>query len=339
MHKNTKWRKKEMKRKIVCGIILCLTLATAGCGKNSEEQQAANYYQNELGLDREDAEALSSALYGEDEEDEYISEEESEVTVVEPLPEFLNSEWYEQKVQIYDMIFSNDMYMTEADIRAAAEASAYNVELLEEFDGDGNIVLRTIMVDGISVAQVWKWNRDSLHFGDCVEYGLLDEGEYYRIDYGPVFMGDNWYDKATTEFADLGTRDDVLAYLAENSFVEVEESQAVYHVRKQSTSVGYYYEIETASVTPRDIPEGLEGIVDTPHYSTKGVQSTTLYRVHKLGETDQEVAARSWGVHHNHSGAHLNLVNCVIFEFDTDGTIKSVDWATDTVIIYGEQID
>ena len=114
-----------MKRKFVCGIFaLCLALSVTGCGKNSKEQQAAKYYQNELGLDKEDAEELARELYGEDDEEQNVNEEGSEGTVVEPLPEIVNSEWYDCKVQIYDMVFSDDMYLTDEDIRAAVAGSA-----------------------------------------------------------------------------------------------------------------------------------------------------------------------------------------------------------------------
>ena len=319
-----------MKRKFVCGIFaLCLALSVTGCGKNSKEQQAANYYQNELGLDKEDAEELARELYGEDDEEQNVNEEGSEGTVVEPLPELVNSEWFEEKVQIYDMIFSNNMYMTEADIRAAAAGSAYNVELSEDFDSDGSVVLRNIYVDGELVAQVWKQTRDSLNYGNCVKYGLIDDGEYYIINYGPEgYMENNWYDKGNTEFVDLGTRDDVLSYLAENDFAEVEQEQAVY------LDDPFMHTIEE-NIEPRDIPEGFEDIADTPHYFAKGAQSVTLYRVLKLGETDQEV---EWGAYSSYSGAHLNLVNSVTFEFNTDGTVASVFYRTAPSTVYGERL-
>lgn len=64
------------RRKFVCGMFaLCLALSVVGCGKGSEERQAADYYQNELGFDKEDAEELAHELYGEDEEEPSVTEE------------------------------------------------------------------------------------------------------------------------------------------------------------------------------------------------------------------------------------------------------------------------
>lgn len=312
-----------MKRKILCGFALCVALSVTGCGKDSKEQQAVNYYQNELGLDKEDAEELAHEIYGDDEEDTDTYEEESGEVSVEALPELINSEWYEEKVQIYDMIFSNDWYMTEEDIRAAAEGSSYDVELPEEFDQNGNIILRDIVIDGKTVAQVWIdsrgydliWNKEE----DMLLYGLIDAGEYYSISYGSVFMGDNWYDKASTEFVDLETRDDVLAYLSDNGFVEVEEAQATYaRVFKNSSSEG---------INPLKTPVEY---AYTPHYYSKGVQSVTFYRMLKLSETDQVIEELPY----IYDGADLNLVNCVSFEFDTNGTIKSISSTIMRVIVY-----
>lgn len=315
-----------MKRKLACGIAFCLALVLAGCGKGSEEQQAANYYQNELGMDKEDAEDLAHELYGKDEDEPSITEEGTGEIVVEPLPELLNSEWYEEKVQIYDMVFSNNLYMTEEDVRRIVGGSAYEVELTEGFDSDGNVVLKDLMVDGKRTAQLWANNRGSL-----AEYGLLDDGAYYSVGYGDVYMEDNWYDKSNTEFADLETRDDVLAYLAANGFVEVEEKQAVYYEGKNT--YGYY--TINKYIYPDKVPEGLEGITDTPHYFAKGAQNIMLYRVHKLGETDQTI---DYSRYAQCSGCHLNLVNAVIFQFDTDGTVLSVTWGTNYSIVYGERI-
>lgn len=319
-----------MKRKFVCGItVLCLALSVAGCGKNSEEQQAANYYQNELGLDKEEADELAHELYGNDDEDTDIidgsnlSDGQMGKIVVEPLPELLNSEWYEEKVQIYDMIFSNDWYMTEEDIRAAAEGSAYDVELSEDFDSNGNIVLRNIMINGETVAQVWKdsrgydllWNRET----DLLLYGLIDAGEYYSISYG-FGNNDNKYDKDTTEFADLETRDDVLAYLADNGFVEVEEAQATYaSIFDNTTSFG--------KINPLRTPVEY---ADTPHYYSRGVQSITFYRIHRLSETDQTIEERPY----LYDGAYLNLVNRVTFEFDTNGIIASLSYGIRRFIVF-----
>lgn len=135
-----------MRRKIVCGIILCLTLVVAGCGK-SQEEQASSYYQNELGMTEDEANELASELYGGDNEPDNVEEEEGPI-VVEPLPELVSSQWYEGKIQVYDMVFHNDLSMTIDDIREIAEASEYDVEIKEDFDGYGNVIIRYIVVNG-----------------------------------------------------------------------------------------------------------------------------------------------------------------------------------------------
>lgn len=316
-----------MKKKLVCGMFtLCLALSMAGCGKSSEERQAANYYQNELGLDKEDAEELAHEIYGEDEEETSVTEEVPEEIVVEPLPEFVNSEWYDGKVQIYDMVFSSDYCMTEEDIRKIVEGSAYDVELTETFDENGEVCLSGLMVNGNLEAQFWKSNRSLTDLG---KYGWFNDGDYYAITYG--FRDSTcWYNKASVEFKNFQTRDDVLAYLAENGFDEVEEEQATY---------AEIFENARNMIYPDETPVEY---ADVPHYYCKGAQSITFFRVHKLGETDQEIEyIKGFYETHHYSGAHLNSVNYATFEFDTDGTIVSREYSEINLefMVMGEQID
>lgn len=326
-----------MKRKFVCGIFaVCLALSVAGCGKESEEQQAANYYQNELGLDREDAEDLAHELYGEDEDEEGeaagqagdATEQSSEEKEVEPLPELVNSEWYEQKVQIYDMVF--DTYMTAEDIRKIVEGSAYDVELVDAFDSDGNVVPGHLEMDGIWIASFngGPWVPEA-----AIEYGLANEEDYseynsgsktydnpnlFRVQYGNSFMGKNWYDKATLELEGLKTRDDVLAYLSEAGFVEVEKEQRPYAPGSKDR------------ITTQDVLQPAE-FADVPHYYCEGVQEITFYRPYKLSETDQAVEYN----YKHYSGACLYLVNYMTFTFDTDGTMKNGNIDSGGNISYG----
>lgn len=301
------------KRNFVCGVALCLALSVAGCGKSSEEQQAVNYYQDELGLDREEAEELAHDIYGEDEEEPSVTEETPEEIVVEPLPELVNSEWYERKLQIYDMVFDNYEDITEEDIRKTVEGSSYDVELEEGFDENGEICIKSLMLDGKRLAQIWKrnWTSDD----DLVKYGLRNEGYSYWIGYGPAYEESIWYDKASVEFKDFQTRDDVLAYLTENGFVEVEKEQATYAGFKTLYGMGKVY--------PDERPVEY---ADVPHYYCNGVQSITLFRSHKLGETDHVFEVVAYPTHY-YSGAHLNVVNYATFEFDTDGTIVSREFS------------
>lgn len=318
------------KQIFVCGIALCLALSMVGCGKSPEERQAANYYQNELGLDKEEAESLAHEIYGEDEEEPGAVEEGPAETVVEPLPELVNSEWFDRKVQIYDMVFTNDYSMTEEDIRKIVDGSAYNIELTEGFDKNGEVCLENLKVDGKIIAQLWKWNYDS--DSNAAKYGLPNVGDCYRIGYGRVYMENNWYDKIAIEFKNLKTRNDLLAYLSENGFIEVEKEHATYAEGSWVISSFFDDPVEYA---------------DTPHYYCNGVQSITFFRIHKLGETDQEMTG-SYNL--RYSGAHLNLVNSITVEFNTDGTIdlstnneirdySGLDASTWEVEIMGEQID
>lgn len=287
------------KRRFVCGIALCLALSVAGCGKSSEEKQAAKYYQDELGLDKKDAESLAHEVYGKDEEDPGVPEGGSQKSEVEPLPELVNSEWYDLKLQLYDMIFDLDQCycMTEEDIRKIVEESAYDVELQEGFDENGEVRLQDLKVNGEHVAQLQKGNPN--HYLDLGEYEWFDDGDYYRV--ACLYDTPGRYDKASIEFENLKTRDDVLAYLAENGFVEVEKNQSPYAYESVSSSRG--------AILPNEF-------TDAPHYYCKGAQSITFYRIHKLDETDEVIDGR-------YSGAHLNLVNCVTFIFNTDGTIDA----------------
>lgn len=329
-----------MKRKFVCGIVICLALSVAGCGKNSEEQQAANYYQNELGLDKEEAEELAHELYGNDDEDTDIEEESGE-TVVEPLPELLESEWYEMKVQVYDMIFSNDMFMTAEDVRRIVEASEYEVEIVEGFDSDGNVVIDSIKMDGQSIVDFNVQTRGFASRGetnDMVAYGMLEEGEFYMVVF---YAQDYGYDKESTEFADLATRDDVLAYLSANGIAEASEEQALYEDSASKYS-GHF--INMSAVSSFDCDNIYPGESDTTyayvdHYTTHGAQSITLYRVHELGETDQVMEHEGYYHHETYDGAVLNVVNCVVFEFNADGTVSDEKWGIKKFIVMGEELE
>lgn len=315
------------KRRFVCGIALCLALSVAGCGKSSEEKQAAKYYQDELGLDKKDAESLAHEVYGKDEEDPGTSvpDEGSQKSEVEPLPELVNSEWYDRKVQILDMVFTRDEYLTEEEIRKIVEGSAYDVELTETFDENGEVCLEAIMLDGEEIVYLFKESRPDVY----VRTGLFEDGDYY------IFIRDeNFYDKGVMEVEalDFKTRDDVLAYLSENGFVEVEEAQAPYKNAELENDQWRY----VLSDTP-----GVE-FVDMPHYYSKGAQSITFYRVHKLYENDQEVEiadrwlANRWN---RYSGCHLNIYQLVYIDFNTDGTIAEMGtWVSECVIL-GEKIN
>ena len=294
-----------MKRKFVCGIVLCLAFALAGCG-NSKEKQAVNYYQNELGLDREDAEELANELYGDDDEDDYIADAEPAEVVVEPLPEFLNSEWYDEKIQIYDMVFSNNWSMTAEDVRKIVDGSEYNAELTETFDKNGEVCLEYLMVDGKVVSEFTHCYNEYIYsvYDDFVKSGLVDGGDYYIVQRFIAGNENVCYDKASVEFADLETRDDVLAYLAANGFVEVETYQAC-----GTTDFAIF------------IPESSNAeFADTPHYTSNGAQSITLSRMRTISETDEDVPYNTM----RYSGGHLNLVDGVKFDFNTDGTINRI---------------
>ena len=311
-------------RKFACGMLaLCLALSVAGCGKSSEEKQAANYYQKELGLDKDEAEELAHELYGRDEDDgkeePSVTDEVQEEIVVEPLPELVNSEWYDRKVQLYDMVFTLDEYLTEEVIRKTVEGSAYDVELVEDFDKNGNVCLNSIMLDGEYIALFQKQNRP----GGYVSVGLFEAGDYYNFNVC-VSAENNFYDKEIMEVEalDFKMRENVLAYLAENGFVEVEEKQAPY--------INMNYIASDRYVSPDG--QGAE-FVDVPHYYCKGAQRISFFRIHKLNEIDQEIEYQF----KNYSGCHLNLFEHVSIEFNTDGTISSIVSSTSTCLILEEK--
>lgn len=324
-----------MKRKFVCGmLVLCLALSMAGCGKGSEEQQAVNYYQNELGLDKEDAEELAHELYGKDEEDTKekpgVTEAPKE-TVVEPLPELVNSEWYEEKVQIYDMVFTNGWRTSaddatkivagssEEDIRKVVAGSSYNVELEEGFDKNGELCLTGIKVDGKKVAG-FEISKDKSDYQKYIGFGFYGNENCYRIV--PLLTyedkGQSWFDKGFADFSGFKTREDVLAYLSDNGFVEVDEEQACYWRNASNDQLDSKYDNEYA---------------DTAHYFCKGVQYIRLYKILKLYETDQEIEDPYLGFHRYYSGVRLNLVEDTVFDFNPDGTIMNYTVFTPNVII------
>ena len=312
-----------MKRKFVCGIALCLALAMAGCGKSSEEQQTTNSYRNESDLAKEDTGELVDDNYSNSEEESDITGEDNEETGVEPLPELVNSEWYDCKLQIYDMVFTDyPLHMTEEDIRKIVDGSAYNVELKEkEPDEHGNIYL-DLTVDGELVTSFFKlYYNDSYPNNDAInlkKFGLPDYGEYYRLSNRAYEYDNNcWHNKASIEFKNLKTRDDVLSFLDENGFVEIEREQAIYFTFHDDI----FYPGET-------------DFTDVPHYYCAGTDQIAAFRIYKYSETDEEI----WSEGHYYSGAHWNIVAYVGFYFEADGTIESMYSNAEFATVLGDII-
>ena len=98
------------------------------------------------------------------------------------------------------------------------------------------------------------------------------------------------------------TRDDVLAYLSDNGFVEADKDDPI------NPSLSYY-------------SSEVNEYADTSHYYSKGAQYIIIYRVLKIHETDQEIRDPRYGLSF-HSGARLNLVGRIWIEFNPDGTVK-----------------
>lgn len=339
------------KRKLVSGILaLCLALSAAGCGKDSQEQQAANYYQQELGLDKEDAEDLAHDFYGKEDEEKPSVTEAPKETVVEPLPELVNSQWYEEKVQVYDMVFANDMSMTEEDIRKIVAGSAYDdIELGEGFDKDGNVRLKTLNKGNGAepvIASIDYRHAPYRYSEEYVKYGLLDDKDYYTVYNIFSLNENNCYDKGSIEFADFKTRDDVLAYLSENSFVEVEKKQSIYAKMCRDTTHFDHTKLQYVIYSDKFFDDNAFEFADVPHYYCTGMKSITFFRIHKLSESDQEIEG---ALNRHYSGIRLNQVNLVTFEFNTDGTIvpqthdgvttTQTGWDTAIFMLAGERID
>ncbi|MCM1112441.1 MAG: hypothetical protein NC399_04240 [Muribaculum sp.] len=247
--------------------------------------------------------------------------------MVEPLPELVSSEWYDRKVQIYDMVFTRDECLTEEDIREIAEGSAYDVELVEAFDEKGAVCLEGLMLDGKKIVDFVKKGR----YRNDVSGGTIEYGDYYHFENKQIDLENNWYDKAIMEVEalDFKTRDEVLAYLAGNGFVEAVEEQEPYISMNKYNGRDY-----VASYVSPVYCSGIE-YADVPHYYCKGAQSITFYRIHKVSENNQEI---EFDVLH-YSGIHLNLVESVSIEFNTDGTISSMsEPEVQRVLVMGEYI-
>jgi len=101
-----------MKRKIFYAVLLsCCVLGLSACAK-SEEEQAADYYQEELGMNQEDAEELADYIYGDD--SEVPSEEEENATAeVVATDEILSAEKYSNKVQIGNTVYEFPIKVSE----------------------------------------------------------------------------------------------------------------------------------------------------------------------------------------------------------------------------------
>lgn len=124
-----------MKGRLICiALSFALVAVLTGCGNSitKDKKQDAKYYEEKLEFDKEEKKL------GFDKEEEKL---------IEPLPELVNSEWYENKVQIYDMVFTNDGSMTDEDIRRIVASSEYDVVLGEGFDSKGNVIIKSISID------------------------------------------------------------------------------------------------------------------------------------------------------------------------------------------------
>ena len=98
-----------LKRKIYLNLlIVSCVLGLIGCGK-SEEEQAAEYYEEQLGMSSEEAEELANSFYGEEEETE---EKEVEFTLYEASDVIQNSNIADGLVQINEVVLKEDGSMT-----------------------------------------------------------------------------------------------------------------------------------------------------------------------------------------------------------------------------------
>lgn len=225
---------------------------------------------------------------------------------IKPNKELMNSSWSDLKVQIYDMVFTNDGRITDEDIRRIVNSSKYNVELVEDFDRNGNAIIKGISIGDETVLiartsecpnmfDIFKRSVREDEIGALYDACTIDENCYfiplnydedsYESDIGKLALDGKAYFGPCVEFSDIKTREDLLDYLSANGYVEVEEE--------------------------RDDNEPYE----MSYYRCHGVQSITFYRTQLFVTAPQLYYGSDLG-------AHINYVGTYRVCFNPDGTVE-----------------
>lgn len=244
-----------MKRKILIVSLALICFMMVGCGKKDE---LADYYENELGIDREDAEELADefAEMNYDEEDyAYEEEEASAVTLVSPSDEIVNSKITDMLVQVNNVVIPLDGTMTMQACFDALQADFGNVLSLDKgktLDGLAN----SYDLDSLAIIDENKNKVCYLHYyngtdnpvklSDCMVVYVEDPGvsEIYSLNFfysGNICAGSFIADKDIMELDEYTKRieeypilsyDTVPAYLETQGFsnVEFDESSSVYRI-------------------------------------------------------------------------------------------------------------
>ncbi|MGN0326368.1 MAG: hypothetical protein ACI4DW_08645 [Lachnospiraceae bacterium] len=244
-----------MKKKLLCVILTGLCMASLiACGK-SERDQAAEYYQDELGFSEEEAEELADAFYGDESvqtgnSQDAGSEAEStnSIKLVEPASEIVNSNISDPIVQIYDAVIPFDGSMTVGQVLDAINnATEFEVSLdskdensLANVMGIGDSSLWTTVIDenGKSICTLVYVNTsdspmkvydcpvveidllmtDSVHSLNCFYAGNICDGIYTTVS---SFKETAEYERRLADYPVL-TYDEIPVYL---------ENQGIHYVK------------------------------------------------------------------------------------------------------------
>lgn len=102
-----------MKRKLIyAALLITCVVGLSACGK-SEAEQAADYYENELGMNKEDAEELADYIHGDKEDAKKPAGETGNAGEIEVSSEILSAERYCDKVQIGNKVYEFPLNVSE----------------------------------------------------------------------------------------------------------------------------------------------------------------------------------------------------------------------------------
>ncbi|MGN0316990.1 MAG: hypothetical protein ACI4E1_03535 [Lachnospira sp.] len=275
-----------MKRKILIVSLALVCFMMVGCGKKDE---LADYYENELGIDREDAEELADefAEMNYDEED-YTYEEEasSPITLVSPSDEIVNSKITDMLVQVNNVVIPLDGTMTMQACFDALQADFGNTlsldkntlsiekgKILEGLVDPKNLDYANVIDENENVIcclRYYNATNQTAKVSDCLVVDVNDPGRYeiYSLNFfysGNICAGTsfNVYDdireleeyKQRLEEYPLLTYDTVPAYLETQDYPNVVFEKNSYYVGYKA----YYYETNPiCQVEGKDIYKKVE---------------------------------------------------------------------------------
>ena len=152
---------------LLCTMLLLFSLVGCGKNENTEVTQAQEYYENELGMDADEARELAEDLFGDEDTTNLISSsettdnedeiEESETILVNPSQEIVNSSFIDPIMQVGNAIIHFDEDYTLEEFMDLLNADSGFSNLIYSGSGSKNSYKENIITaDGVLEAGAQK---------------------------------------------------------------------------------------------------------------------------------------------------------------------------------------